>query len=96
MSSASPLEIQINATANTGDSADLKLNHHFCDWSEGMHQPPDWDDDKACPPNEGPLLMEFIMWFTPWLMAPVRTFLSQSQLLGGHTDEEAGAVERQI
>lgn len=96
LSHESPLEIQINAMVNVGDSADYKLRHRICDWVEGMHQAPDWDDKDSCPPHEGPLLMHYEMWFAPFLVAPVSHSRPDLWQVLEVIDHPLGALERQV
>ncbi|KAF2236376.1 hypothetical protein EV356DRAFT_530997 [Viridothelium virens] len=67
----STVDYQINVTANTGDSGALNGTFHICDYLEKMHQPPDSDEpEKACPPSEGPVFIDYAFWFADWLVAP--------------------------
>ncbi|KAJ3473473.1 hypothetical protein NLG97_g10287 [Lecanicillium saksenae] len=67
----STVDYQINATANTGDVGALNGTFHICDYLEKMHQPPDSNDpEKACPPSEGPIFIDYAFWFADFLVAP--------------------------
>jgi hypothetical protein len=68
----STVDYQINATANTGDVGALNGTFHICDYLEKMHQPPDSNEpEKACPPSEGPIFIDYAFWFADFLVAPV-------------------------
>jgi len=67
----STVDYQINATANTGDVGALNGTFHICDYLEKMHQPPDSNEpEKACPPSEGPIFIDYAFWFADFLVAP--------------------------
>ncbi|TAQ89242.1 hypothetical protein B7494_g2440 [Chlorociboria aeruginascens] len=71
VSSYSTVDYQINVTANTGDFGALNGTFHICDFLEKMHQPPDSDEpEKACPPSEGSVFINYAFWFADWLVAP--------------------------
>jgi hypothetical protein len=68
----STVNYQTNVTANTGDSGALNGTFYIYDYLEKMHQPPDSDEpEKACPPSEGSVFINYAFWFADWLVAPV-------------------------
>lgn len=72
LSRDSTVDYQINVTANTGDTGALNGTFHICDYLEKMHQPPDSNEpEKACPPSEGAVYIDYAFWFADFLVAPV-------------------------
>ncbi|KUJ15588.1 uncharacterized protein LY89DRAFT_671041 [Mollisia scopiformis] len=71
LSRNSTVDYQINATANTGDFGTLRGTFNICDYLEKMHQPPNSSvPEKACPPREGPIYIDYAFWFADFLVAP--------------------------
>ncbi|KAI9649430.1 hypothetical protein NHQ30_002006 [Ciborinia camelliae] len=67
----STVDYQFNITANTGDFGTFNGTFNICDYLEKMHQPPDSNEpEKACPPNEGSVFIDYAGWFADWLVAP--------------------------
>jgi hypothetical protein len=44
---------------------------NFCSYMEDLHQPPDSKTEKSCPPDTGPAVLDYIMWFARGIFPPV-------------------------
>ncbi|KAF4633678.1 hypothetical protein G7Y89_g4420 [Cudoniella acicularis] len=71
ISNDSTIDYQINVTANTGDFGALNGTFNICDCIDQMRQPPySKKPERACPPSEGPVFIDYSYWFADWLVAP--------------------------
>ncbi|KAF2154836.1 hypothetical protein K461DRAFT_291745 [Myriangium duriaei CBS 260.36] len=71
ISALSTVRYWINATANNGESGSINGTFHICSYLE-MMQRPGSDDERVvqCPPSQGPIYIDYAMWFADILVAP--------------------------
>lgn len=71
VSAASTVDWEVIVTANQGETGAANGTFHICDYTEEMRQPPDSAIERSCPPVEGPVMIDYMMWFANFLVAPV-------------------------
>jgi hypothetical protein len=65
---------------NYGTAGNLTGAWNFCSYMEEMRQPPDSDVEMSCPPNKGPVMVDYIMWFANFIVPAVRSRLAWPSL----------------
>jgi len=70
VSAASTVDWDVIVRANPGDTGELNGTFHICDYMEEMRQPPGSDIERSCPPSKGPVMIDYMMWFANFLVAP--------------------------